>query len=102
MNPTEAIPFGYPGAINMGIPTGPMPMGIPTEAMPVGYPGAMNMGRGDKGYKSMGYADVKDNGFSLSGSYGGFSGGIKTDDNATVCDSRGNCMVTDQLYIISN
>jgi hypothetical protein len=70
-------------------------MGIPTAAMSMGYPGAMIMG--NMGHVGKGYADVKDNGFSLSGSYGGFSGGIKTDDNSTVCDSRGNCMITDKL-----
>jgi hypothetical protein len=26
-----------------------------------------------------------------------FEGGVNLADNATVCDSRGNCMVTDQL-----
>jgi hypothetical protein len=94
--PTGAFPMGIPtGAMPMGIPTGAMPMGIPTAAMSMGYPGAINMG--NMGHVGKGYADVKDNGFSLSGSYGGFSGGIKTDDNSTVCDSRGNCMVTDKL-----
>jgi hypothetical protein len=95
-----SLPMGFPGAMGVptgafpvGVPTGAFPMSVPTGAFPTGVPtGAMPMG-----YKSMGYADVKDNGFSLSGSYGGFSGGIKTDDNATVCDSRGNCIVTDQL-----
>jgi hypothetical protein len=66
-------------------------MGFP-GAMPTGFPGL-----GGKGYKEMGYADAKDNGFSLSGSYGKFSGGIKMDDNSTVCDSGGNCIVTDEL-----
>jgi hypothetical protein len=65
--------------MSMGIPTEAMPMGIPTGAMPMGIPtGAMPI-------------------FSLSGSYGGLSGGIKMEDNSTVCDSRGNCMVTDEL-----
>ena len=40
---------------------------------------------------------VKDNGFSLSGSVGGVSGGIKFADNALTCDSEGNCMLKDNL-----
>jgi hypothetical protein len=55
----------------MGIPAGAM--GIPNGAMPMGIPtGAMPMG--NMGVKTMGYAD-----------------------NSTVCDSRGNCMVVDNL-----
>jgi hypothetical protein len=72
-------------------------------SFPTGFPVAMPTrftGLGGKGYKEMGYADAKDNGFSLSGSYGKFSGGIKMADNATVCDSRGNCMVTDKLKTV--
>jgi hypothetical protein len=79
-----SFPMGFPGA--MGIPTGAMPMGVPTGAMPMGVPtGAMPMGiptgampMGNMGYKTMGYAD-----------------------NSTVCDSRGNCMVVDQLAMPS-
>jgi hypothetical protein len=46
-------------------------------------------------------AAVKDNaikslGFSKIGTVH-FEGGVNLADNATVCDSRGNCMVTDQL-----
>merc|ERR1712166_165006 len=40
---------------------------------------------------------VKDNGFSLNGSYGGVSGGIKFADNSLTCDSEGNCMLKDHL-----
>lgn len=102
--PTGTMPMGIPtGAMPMGIPTGAMPMGIPTEAMPMGVPtGAMHMGnhkgKGGK-FKKMRYADVKDNGFSLSGSFGGFSGVVDENDNTTICDSRGHCMVKDALFI---
>jgi hypothetical protein len=100
--PTGTMPKGIPtGAFPMGIPTGALPMGIPNGAKPMGIPtGAMPKGnRKSKAHKKMRYADVKDNGLSLSGSYGGFSGGIKMDDNSTVCDSKGNCMVTDKLFL---
>ena len=40
---------------------------------------------------------AKDNGFSLNGSFGGVSGGIKFDDNSLTCDSEGNCMLNDNL-----
>jgi len=40
---------------------------------------------------------AKDNGFSLNGSFGGVSGGIKFADNSLTCDSEGNCMLKDEL-----
>jgi len=40
---------------------------------------------------------AKDNGFSLNGSFGGVSGGIKFADNSLTCDSEGNCMLKDDL-----
>jgi len=40
---------------------------------------------------------IKDNGFSLNGSVGGVSGGIKFADNSLTCDSEGNCMLKDHL-----
>jgi uncharacterized Fe-S cluster protein YjdI len=51
------------------------------------------------GHEEPNYADVKDNSWSIGGSYGGVSAGFSSlADNSTVCDSRGNCIVRDALY----
>jgi len=50
---------------------------------------------------SRGNCIVRDNLWSVGGSFKGFSGSYasKLADNSTVCDSRGNCIVGDELFI---
>jgi len=47
------------------------------------------------------FADVSDNLWSVGGSFKGneFNYASKLADNSTVCDSRGNCIVGDELFI---
>jgi len=54
---------------------------------------------GVKGLGNVGFqtADAKDN-FSIGGSFGGFSAGMKFADNSLTCDSAGNCMLKDNLF----